>query len=184
MRSISATVQVLLSDRCQRLSNCEIESNEPAFLRRLRGEYGDRDSSRHERPLARPRKQVQDGEEDDQPTFVVEESQDTLSKAEYEALAADNADNENNVHTSAKTNHSVEQAQARQEEVTRGPTVVEQHIAGIGGSTKRRLAKVIGDEEEDEVAPKKGDSRKNSKNARAKKGKKMKLSFDEENTEP
>ena len=139
--------------------------------------------------MARPRKQVQGGEEDDQPTYVVENSQDTLSKAEYEALvAADNADqeDENDVPSSAKSSHSIEEGEPRQDEVTGEGASVKQQIAGIGGSTKRRLAKVIGDEEEgkDETAPEKSDSGKNSNKPRAKRGKKMKLSFDEEATYP
>ena len=163
-----------------------LESNEPAFLRRLRSEHGDRDSSRHERQLARPRKQVQEGEEDDQPTYVVEDSQDTLSKAEYEALiTADNADqkDENDVPLPANSSHSIGEAEPTKDEVTREAALVKQRVAGIGSSTKRRLAKVVGDEEgEDGAVPEKGDSGKNSKKLRPKKVKKVKLSFDEEGT--
>lgn len=120
---------------------------------------------------------------------MVEDSQDTLSKAEYEALkAADNADkeDENDVPSSAKSSHSIKEAEPRKDEVTREAAFAKQQIAGIGGSTKRRLAKVIGDEEEgeDEAAPEKSDSGKNSNKPRAKRGKKMKLSFDEEGTYP
>lgn len=167
--------------------NLSYELNEPKFLRKLRGEHGDRDSSRHERPLARPRKQVQEGEEDDQPTYVVEDSQDTLSKAEYEALvAADNTDKEaeNNLPSSAKASPGIQETEIKKDEATRETALVRQQIAGIGGSTKRRLAKVVGDEGEDEAAPEKSGSGKNSKKPRVKKGKKVKLSFDEEGTEP
>ena len=120
---------------------------------------------------------------------MVEDSQDTLTKAEYEALvAADNADqeDENDVPSSAKSSHSIEEGEPRQDEVTGEAASVKQQIAGIGGSTKRRLAKVIGDEEEgkDETAPEKSDSGKNSNKPRAKRGKKMKLSFDEEDIYP
>ena len=86
-------------------SNNRADSNEPAFLRRLRAKHGGGDSARHERPLARPRKQVKDGE-DDQPTYVVEGSQDTLSKAEYEALmgtANDEKQDENEPASSRQT---------------------------------------------------------------------------------
>ncbi|KAF6231549.1 hypothetical protein HO173_010301 [Letharia columbiana] len=166
--------------------NLSYASNEPAFLRKLRGDYGDRDSSRHERPLARPRKQVQEGEDNDQPTYVVEDSQDTLSKAEYEALvAADTADkDENNVLLSAKAGHVIEEAEPRKDEVAGEAAPVKQAVAGIGGSTKRRLAKVVGDEGEDKAASEDCVSGRNSKTSRVKKGKKMKLSFDDEGTEP
>lgn len=136
--------------------------------------------------MARPRKQAQEGDEEDQPTYVVEDSQDTLSKAEYEALvAADNADrvDENHMLPSAKDSRSNEEAEPRKVDVTGEVALVKQQVAGIGGSSKRRLAKVVGDEG-DEAAPEKNDSEKNSKKYRAKKWKKMKLSFDEEGTDP
>lgn len=137
--------------------------------------------------MARPRKQVQQGEEDDQPTYVAEDSQDILSKAEYEALiTADNADNADkedgdDLRSPAKASYGIGEAGSRKDEVTREVAHVKQQVAGIGGSTKRRLAKVIGDEEEDSG---KADSGKDSKKSKIKKGKKMKLSFDEEGTEP
>ena len=152
-----------------------------------RGEHGDRDSSRHERPLARPRKQVQEGEDDDQPTYVVEDSQDTLSRDEYEALVApDNTDKEaeNNLSSSAKASPSIHEAESRKDEATRDTALVRQQVAGIGASTKRRLPKVVGHEEEDEAVPEKNDAGKNSKKPRVRKGKKVKLSFDEEGTDP
>ena len=139
--------------------------------------------------MARPRKQIQEGEEDDQPTYVVEDSQDTLSKVEYEALvAADCADktDENNVHASTQASHGNEEAESRKGEVIGKAARVKQQVAGIGGSTKRRLAKVVGDEkegeEEDEAVPDKLDSGNDSKKSRLNKRKKMKLSFDEEGT--
>lgn len=113
-------------------------------------------------------------------------------KVEYEALvAADNAEKEDeyNLPSSAKASPGVQGAEARKDEATRDAALVKQQVAGIGGSTKRRLAKVVGeeeeeDEEEDEACREKGGSRKNSNKPRVKKGRKMKLSFDEEGTEP
>lgn len=132
--------------------------------------------------MARPRKQAPEEWEDDQPTYVVEDSQDTLSKAEYEALiAVDNADkDEDIVPSSAKDNPIIEEADLKKDEVTGEAIFVEQQVAGIGGSNKRRLAKVIGDGGEDEAACGKGGP---SKKPRAKKKKKPKLSFAEEGTE-
>lgn len=143
--------------------------------------------------MARPRKQAREGEEDDQPTYVVEDSQDTLSKAEYEALvAADNADkdDENKMPMSAKVRPGIQEAEPKKDKATREAALVKQQVAGIGGTTKRRLAKVVCDEEEDDdededqVAPGKSDSGKNSKKTREKKRKRMKLSFDEEGIQP
>lgn len=135
--------------------------------------------------MARPRKQVQEGEEDDQPTYVVEDSQDTLSTAEYEALVAADKEDENSLPSSAKASPRIQEAVPKKDESTKEAALVKQQVAGIGGSAKRRLGKVVGDEEEeDEAASEKTDSGKNGKKARViKKGKKMKLSFDEDGTE-
>lgn len=144
--------------------------------------------------MARPRKQVQEEEKDEQPTYVMAGSQDTLSKAEYEALVATNdADkqDEKAVPPSTEAHHGIEEAELSKDEVTREAAPVNQRVAGIGSSSKRRLAKVVGGEEEHEEheereekgdvsTPHKHDSRNKDKKIRAKKGKKMKLSFDEE----
>ena len=143
--------------------------------------------------MVRPRKQVQEVGKDEQPTYVVEDSQDTLSKAEYEALLATNdADkqNEKNMPSSREAHHRFEEAELRRDEVATEAAPVKQRVAGIGSSSKRRLAKVVGGEEEEEEeekedgsAPEMSDPRKRDKKIRAKKGKKMKLSFDEEGTQ-
>ena len=143
--------------------------------------------------MARPRKQVQEEEKDEQPTYVMAGSQDTLSKAEYEALVATNdADKQDGkaVPPSTEAHHGIEEAELSNDEVTREAAPVKQRVAGIGSSSKRRLAKVVGEEEEDEdeedeekgdgSTPHKNDSRNKDKKIGAKKGKKMKLSFDEE----
>ena len=114
-----------------------------------------------------------------------------MSKAECEALiAAANAstDDEKRVPLSEKTSYDVEEGGSRKDEIAREAVLVKQPVAGIGGSIKRKLAKVVGTEEEDEEAPNKMDykmdSGKTSKKIKVKKGKKMKLSFDEESTDP
>ena len=44
---------------------------------------------RHERPRARPKRLQIGDEEDDEPTYVEEESNNTLSKAEYDAIISE-----------------------------------------------------------------------------------------------
>ena len=107
-----------------------------------------------------------------------------MSKAEYEALvAADNAnkEDEDNLPSPTKASCDSGDAEPRKDEATRETALVKQPVAGIGVSSKRRVARVIGDEEED---PRKVDPGKDSKKSRFRKGKKVKLSFDEEGTEP
>ena len=139
--------------------------------------------------MARLRKQVSEGEQDEEPTYVVEDSQDTLSKAEFEALISTNDDDdkqkENTKPLCTKISRGIEGAEAKRDGVTGEAALVKQQVASIGCSTKRKLAKIVGDEEEQEqeqeraAALRKNDSRKLDTKRRAKKGKKMKLSFDE-----
>lgn len=162
-----------------------LEANEPAFLRRLKAEHGGGDSSRHERPLARPRKQMKDGEEDDEPTYVVEASQDTLSKEEYESLVKGKVhDKAVNEETSSST-PSLAISKLNEKDDAHPPRnePAKQKVAAIGASNKRRLFKVVGDEgdEDDEAASLvQGEPARQARTPKAKKGKKVKLSFDAE----
>ena len=131
--------------------------------------------------MARPRKP--EGEQDDEPTYVVEDSQDTLSKAEFEALIAtkdEDKQNENKITSSTRIRHGSEEVGLREDRVTEEVALGEQEVAGIGYSTKRRLAKIVGDEEEKkETTPEENDSRKKDTKTRANRRKRMKLSFDD-----
>ena len=112
----------------------------------------------------------------------MEDSQDSLSKAEYEALIAtkdEDKRNENYVTSSTEVSHGSEEAGLGKDGVTREAALGKQEVAGIGCSTKRRLAKIVGDEEEEkEATPEKNESRKKETKTRANRRKKMKLSFD------
>ncbi|KAK7537864.1 hypothetical protein IWX49DRAFT_590519 [Phyllosticta citricarpa] len=145
--------------------NLSYDRSEPAFLRRLKGEAtGDRDTDRHERPVARPRGRARQpgDDEDDGPTYVLEESGDALSKAEYEALldpahgAATGATNATTVATSADGS-GPKQEDAQQ--AKKKPHLV----ASVGAASKKRKAVKIGlddddDEEKNEAEPSKGAS--------------------------
>ena len=164
-------------------SNNGIESNEPAFLRKLRNEYRGDDSARHERQLARPRKHVIDGEEEDQPTFVVEGSQDTLSKAEYEALmgvVSDEKHDGNEAVSDPQPGSKDESPRKGSTEIPDNSTPAKQQSASIGASNKRRFVKIVGAEDEGTAESQDGDSARTTKKPKAKKGKKVKLSFTEE----
>ena len=159
-----------------------LESREPGFLRKLKSEYGGGNSARHERPLARPRKAKIDENDDEEPTYVDEESHDTLSRQQYEAMLqskdgmikkGDTAtdpgviDEESTVPSKTTTSSLGEVAPPKME-----------LVAAIGTTGKRRIGKVVGESvaadetrvgETTPVGPKKP----------AKKAKKIKLSFDD-----
>lgn len=157
------------------------DSNQPTFIRRLRGEIGGQDSSRHERAIARPRKlKNSNDDEDDEPTYVNEENREVISKSEFEALA--------NRETSEKTeldgvalSHDQPEGDIRLPIVLKpeGPAPKE-HVASVGGSSKRKVAKVFGNEDIGFAKRAKADSPDNKNKTKTRKGKKIKLSFDED----
>jgi hypothetical protein len=69
--------------------NLYFEAKQPAFLRRLRGEADAvvANPSRPVNPDLRKRA-IKTSDEDDEPTYVLEESGSTISKAEYDALVS------------------------------------------------------------------------------------------------
>ncbi|KAL1639866.1 hypothetical protein SLS58_007452 [Diplodia intermedia] len=167
--------------------NLSYDHKEPAFLRRMKGDLtAGRDTDRHERPVARPKRLKRDDEEDDGPTYVVEESNDTLTKAEYEALVTGTTEGSPAANAASDTAEgkdgdetTVEKAKPKQ-----------QQVASVGGASKKRKAVKIGgdaDEERDEggAAEKSGKVEEpQKKDIKAKKPKKkakpVKLSFGDE----
>lgn len=130
----------------------------------MRGQLAGDGSGRHERPVARNKKEKVDDEED-APTYVMEETNDSMTKAEYEAMVAGKeADDE-------KTKDA--------EQAKDGKLLVaakKDNIAEVGkASKKRKVAKVIGDEGDADSKDSK-EEKKVTKKAK-KKGKTVKLSF-------
>lgn len=164
---------------------------EPAFLRRIR-EANSGQGDRHERPVARPQRlRDPDADEEDAPTYV-DEGGDNLSKAEYDALVKQNESGESDAAEAL--------AKAVKPDSTVGGVVTgdlegdEHKVSGgigedekkgkaktidVGGpSKKRKVAKVVGGEDdlddtkESKDEPKKGLMKKVKKKAKA-----IKLSF-------
>ncbi|KAL9131812.1 MAG: hypothetical protein Q9217_000339 [Psora testacea] len=143
------------------------ESKEPAFLRRIRSEHA---SGRHESPIARPRKHVEAADEDDEPTYIVENSQETMSRDQYDALVEDARAGSHQAHSQPGDGNGKESKHA--DIVTTESTgLVREQFATIGGANKKRQAKVIGGDYEK--------SQHDQKKYKAKKSKKVKLSFDQ-----
>ncbi|KAJ5152184.1 hypothetical protein N7492_010479 [Penicillium capsulatum] len=157
------------------------EANEPAFLQKLRGQYGNQ-SGRLERPSARPRKPKDDKDDDDAPVYVDEASNEVLSKEEYQALVQEGAPGEKN---DASQDQSTTEGDGKAPHEAES-TPKQSNLTEVGGQRKRKQVKVVGEEEKvenpealeasktQEIKPKASASRK------SKKAKKIKLSFDEE----
>lgn len=164
-------------------------SNEPAFLRKIREQNSGLDG-RHERPVARP-KRVKVDEDDDGPTYVDEEGGETLTKAEYEALVAKGDAAGNSNATGGEGTVDVRSKSVGRDfndsEALPGDTGgkdldlerKQKPIAEAGlGSKKRKVARVIGDEDEnDDPKDEKTGAATKQKPKKKSKAKPIKLSF-------
>ncbi|EAA58306.1 hypothetical protein AN6907.2 [Aspergillus nidulans FGSC A4] len=124
--------------------NLAYDSKEPAFLQRLRSQFGN-SSGGLERPSLRPRR-VHDDKDDDAPTYVDAESNEVISKEDYEAMVKC-GDSETK---QPKDGEEDEDAVANQDgDSQKAETaIMKQNLAEIGGPRKRKQAKVVGDEVE------------------------------------
>ncbi|KUJ21811.1 uncharacterized protein LY89DRAFT_681205 [Mollisia scopiformis] len=155
--------------------NLSYDSTLPPFLARLQANNNSRDD-RHEFAIARPKKaRTAEDEAEDEPVYFNEESGETLTKGEWEAREAGNdeekADEKDAAHTLSKEDPESLKAGKKEEKV-----------AAIGVGKKRKVGKIVGGEEDDEPiaeekkAPKR-EGKKVEKGKSAKKAKKVKLSF-------
>ena len=149
------------------------DNSQPAFLQRLRGQMQGEDSARHERPTPRNKRMKQD-DEDDAPTYVLEETNQSMTKEEYEAFVA-KKDPEND--------KSPEQENATKESSNDGEMKSKDKITEVGANAKKRkAAKVIGDEHEDSRDEPKDAKKANITSVKKpkKKAKAVKLTFGDE----
>lgn len=158
------------------------DSSLPPFLQRLRAQntgYGeDGDPDRHQVPLARPKK-AKNPDDDDGPTFV-DESGELVSKADYERQLKGDASGEetgDNVTGELKGDGKPEAMGALPPDSKHR---VEQKLTDGTAVKKRKVAKVVGDEDEDDTfKPEKDTAPKAAKKAK-KKTKPIKLAFDDD----
>lgn len=153
----------------QSVSDCCIEAAQPAFLQRLRGQLAGDESARRDPAVTRNKKLVRD-DEDDAPTYVLEDTNESLTKAEYEALVA------------GKDTTPDEESKASETKDQEPETQPKDKIVEVGkGSKKRKAAKVIGGDEESG----KDATESNAKVIKKpkKKTKPVKLSFDDQEGE-
>ena len=168
--------------------NLEYNKQEPAFLRKLKGEFGGLDG-RHNVQIARPKKdRLKTGDDDDDP-LIVDEQGETVEKAEYERRM-------NGGDEVQKLVDDGEDEGPKSEEQENAKKAERQQVTEIGTSgnpKKRKAGKVVRGEEADEIKPEEApvrnkddqheesDKKASSKKvttAAKKKGKKIKLSFD------
>ncbi|CRG84440.1 hypothetical protein PISL3812_01726 [Talaromyces islandicus] len=166
--------------------NLSYDRQEPAFLRKLRGESSGVDSPRQERFSQRPRKpKNKDDDDDDAPTYVDEETNDTITKEDYEALLK-GSEKDKSQTTLAEGDGDIAPGESKepaasseQANVADAPKAQEK-MAEIGSQKRKKQARVVGGDD-DEVAAEDEASRKDSSSSRRPKAKrkKVKLSFDD-----
>ncbi|KAI4279309.1 MAG: hypothetical protein LQ337_000340 [Flavoplaca oasis] len=168
--------------------NLTYESRDPSFLRKLKGEFGTTDAVRQQRPQARPKRLRNTQEDDDDlPIYVNDQDpSEILSKAEYDALleapsteqqplkeAPPDVDRQTSKATGARPTSS---AGVR----TEHESAVKERSAGIGGCSKKRAAKIVGDDALSDEAQNSMSEAHVVKKSAPKRAKKMKLSFEDD----
>jgi hypothetical protein len=175
--------------------NLQYEKQEPAFLRRLKGEYGGLDG-RHNVQIARPKKdRLKTGDEDEDDPVIVDEQGERIEKDEFERRMRGEHGAELENPESSKSNEKADELALTGK--TKEAEAERQKVTEIGGSSslakKRKAAKVVGGDVDDgndnarriskqeESRQAKIDEEPSKKDPTApkKKSKKIKLSFDE-----
>src|SRR5579871_2341570 len=164
--------------------NIHYEHNEPAFLRRIRGEIVDSaDDQTNSVPLPQKPRRLELGD-DDGPTYVLEESGDTVTKEVFEKMIAKNKEVEDiPVIEDAEEKR---QDNGAQNEKNDNMSRHKQQVAQIGALTKKRkIAKIVGqgpdsDERAEGASSSKVFSKPNVQKPK-KKAKQVKLTFDDDN---
>jgi hypothetical protein len=154
------------------------EADEPAFLRRLRGQARGNieDPDRHVNPtaLSKAPKRLEN-DDDDAPMYVLEGSNNTMSKEEYENMVNGKSEDDETKGLEAQ------QTEPRSKNPTELSKAV-QNVAEVGVMSKKRKATRVRDEEEEDDTPKKAPEKKSkpsSKKAKSK-SKALKLSFEDD----
>lgn len=170
--------------------NLHYDKQEPAFLRKLRGEFGGLDG-RHNVQIARPKKdRLKTGDEDEDDPVIVDEQGERVEKAEFERRVREGDEPGVEEGEESPRDDPGEKSNETQNE--------RQKVAEIGSAVnakKRKSGKIVGGEDQDGANPSGKDSKpetskrahesdaldrkKKDPIASKKKGKKIKLSFDD-----
>jgi len=159
----------------------QYDRQEPAFLRRLKAGITavDNDPDRQVNPPPFPKKPKRlENDEDDGPTYVVEDSNETLTKEEYEKLVKKGKDvGRGEKHVKLGETDGNEDV-AKKDDSNR---LKQQSVHAGALSKKRKAVKIVGEDEageSEESSP--AAIPKKSATAKGKKKAKIKLSFDDE----
>ncbi|KAI4197810.1 MAG: hypothetical protein LQ346_002907 [Caloplaca aetnensis] len=157
------------------------ESNEPAFLRKLKSQYRDTDPVRHQRQLARPKRRGTPDEENDEDPIYVQETDphEPIAKADcnalLEAITTDRLPGDK-AQTGSRAD-SIDEIAPSPNSCPEGP--VSQSVV-IGAASKKRSIKIVGKDDPPDRRPKSEDEPAATGKQSQKNAKRPKLSFQEE----
>lgn len=136
----------------------------------LRNQQTGRDVDRHEHPIPRP-KRARVNDDEDGPTYVYAESNDTLSRVEFDTLVAGTTPGELGGQDELKMSEKPDGA-ALGENIDPDLIRKKQDITEVGiGLKKRKAAKILGTADTEEDVP------SSERNKPKKKSKAVKLTF-------
>ncbi|TAQ87436.1 hypothetical protein B7494_g4258 [Chlorociboria aeruginascens] len=153
--------------------NLQYDNSLPPFLARLQANNASRDG-RHEFRVARPKKaRNAEDEAEDEPVYFDEATAESLTRKEWEDKDAEQ-EREKELGPEAEGEILGQEREGKRK-------AEKEKVAAIGGSKKRKMGKIIGGEEEVDKAGEsktpKPEDRKVDRGRLSKKGKKIKLSF-------
>lgn len=165
--------------------NLQYERSEPAFLRRIRGEIvGSEDDQTNSVPLPKRPRRLELGD-DDGPTYVLEDSGDTVTKEVFEKMIAKNKEDEDRL---VVADTEKQQDNGAQNEKNNNINRHKQQVAQIGAlSKKRKVAKIVAEGPDSDEGAEGAFSSKVSSTRKVQKPKKktkqVKLTFDDDKEE-
>ena len=159
------------------------ERGEPAFLRKLKGQYGGlEEATKQEQSLERPKKRlIPENDADDAPTYVDISTHETLSKEAYDALQ-ELGGMSSGGHKESTSTEAAPKDDGIATDLSSKLTVNQSSltaVASIGSKVKKRMATVVRDSEE-EGSEQPRSARNGAERARMKQRKKIKISFENE----
>jgi hypothetical protein len=125
----------------------------------------------------RPRKAKNNDDDDDAPVYVDEESNEVITKEDYQALIGGTPSQNQDATSKDQAAEGEDKTQPPKE-----PTAKQSNLTEVGGQKKRKQAKVVGEDKPDaeEAKPEPEEKPNAPVSRKPKKAKKIKLSFDEE----
>ena len=170
LRCVGASPSRSVADR-RREARARVPAQAPRPVRRRLGAP---------RAPAGPAAELKADDGDDEPVYVDEESQDVVSKADYEALVAGRAGGDS---TAAAASPAAEDVASTGPVEGAESSATQARVVEVGAQKKRKVVKAVGgDDDEARSADEKSPAAPAKAEAKAKRRKKakMKLSFDDE----